>query len=102
MKPCMRCKIIKPFSDFPKRRKSRDGLHTHCRDCVNKDQRRGYISRARGEARLSVEKNVNRSNPCGCNNYRECMTCRNYEKRDAWKHGRVPVFRLAMIAELRG
>lgn len=36
MKTCTRCGIEKPFSEFVKRRASRDGLNIYCKECHNK------------------------------------------------------------------
>lgn len=36
MKTCTKCKIPKELEEFPPRKVSKDGKHTHCRSCINK------------------------------------------------------------------
>lgn len=39
MKRCSKCKIIKPINEFYKTRRAKDGFHSACKICMNKDQR---------------------------------------------------------------
>src|SRR4051812_25225724 len=41
-KACTLCREVKPFSFFVKSRTTKDGLHSHCKMCKNKNQRADY------------------------------------------------------------
>ena len=42
MKTCPQCKQTKPFSDYGKHKKNKDGLCTYCKDCHNKKGKEYY------------------------------------------------------------
>lgn len=35
MKPCSTCGVKKPYSEFNKRKESKDGHTPHCKDCIS-------------------------------------------------------------------
>lgn len=39
---CTKCHKVKPFSSFPKSNRSRKGIYSWCKECVNKQQREKY------------------------------------------------------------
>lgn len=38
--------------------------------------------------------------PCTCGDFTHCIPCRNAEKRAAFRQGRVPAYRLAIIERI--
>lgn len=71
IKLCNKCKTDKPFDDFPKRSKSKDGLHTQCKDCQSAYHREHYaanIDRITENHRLYREKNPNQQAEYYANN----------------------------------
>ncbi len=40
MKTCPQCKQTKPFSDYGKDKKNKDGLCTYCKFCINARKRK--------------------------------------------------------------
>lgn len=38
MKICTKCELEKPIYDFKKHRLHKDGIYSHCKDCVKKDR----------------------------------------------------------------
>lgn len=51
MKICARCHKQKPLSEFHKNSRSKDGLHSYCKDC-NKAKAAQYLKTDKGEAAL--------------------------------------------------
>lgn len=49
MKTCSKCKIEKPFEDFHKRKSSKDGLYSWCRNCT-RITKNAYRKTAKGKA----------------------------------------------------
>ncbi len=47
-KPCSKCKIVKPLSEFWTNRQQKSGLQPHCKDCHRKDQPRWKEGKSRG------------------------------------------------------
>lgn len=56
-KTCVRCRRIRPLSDFPLRRKDGVRRHTHCRECKAAYQRQWYErNRERHIARVNANR----------------------------------------------
>lgn len=51
-KPCTKCGILKPLSEFHAQRRTRDGRCEQCRACMAEDKRRFY---AKPEARAKLK-----------------------------------------------
>jgi 5-methylcytosine-specific restriction endonuclease McrA len=59
MKTCTKCKLEKSFSFFTTNKKTKDGLHSWCKECVNtfrKSKREIYIERDREYIKNNIEK----------------------------------------------
>jgi hypothetical protein len=53
-----------------------------------------------GLQRLAESKVRTAERKCTCGRYDSCMTCRNYEKKRAFKAGEIPEYRLKVIAQI--
>lgn len=53
MKTCTRCKIEKPFEEFPKR-STKAGYRNQCKSCRNRDNRRTYKPNTRANTHLKA------------------------------------------------
>lgn len=54
-KLCKKCGRTLPVSEFNKNAKSKDGLHTYCRNCHNDMTRKAYLKRKARNAELKEE-----------------------------------------------
>lgn len=56
MKTCTKCNQEKSFEDFSKNKQSKDGRHTQCKQCRNKDTRATYWEDPEKERQRNREK----------------------------------------------
>lgn len=75
MKPCSRCKMIKPLSNYNRDRNRITGLSNHCRECQKVFARTWYLKtrqarqqKLRTMKRIIFEKYGNKCVCCGINN----------------------------------
>lgn len=47
LKPCSKCKLIKPLSEFYKDKTKKSGYKSQCKDCLATDQKREYARKYR-------------------------------------------------------
>lgn len=52
-KVCTWCRVSKPHSEFGKGKSWRDGLYTHCRDCVSNKAKERYVKDPRRKERYA-------------------------------------------------
>ena len=57
MKTCPRCKQTKPFSDYNKDRREKDGLFSCCKDCRKEYRRRPEVKERYNERQRELYKN---------------------------------------------
>lgn len=58
MKKCAVCKIEKPFSEFSKAKKHKDGLHYYCKDCDNSIRKKNYYANHENERNKRKEQYI--------------------------------------------
>ena len=43
MRQCSKCKVVKPLSDFYKRKGRPSGVHSQCKECIKKNRKQEYV-----------------------------------------------------------
>ncbi len=59
-KTCGSCRVVKPMSEFNKKRRRADGLQEVCRDCNRESSRRYYAAHRQDHIRVIVERTARR------------------------------------------